>query len=88
LTNLPSCSTAFDALAVGHLRRADVGFDAELALHAIDDDFEVQLAHAGDDGLARLFVGAHAERRIFLRQAASAMPIFSWSALVFGSTAT
>ena len=26
--------------------------------------------------------GAHAERRIFLRQAASAMPIFSWSALV------
>jgi hypothetical protein len=30
----------------------DVGLDLELALHAVDDDLEVQLAHAGDDGLA------------------------------------
>jgi hypothetical protein len=43
--------------------------DAEFALHAVDDDLEVQLAHAGDDGLARFLVGAHAERRVFLRQA-------------------
>ena len=39
--------------------------DAKLALHAVDDDFQVQLAHAGDDGLARLFVGTHAEGRVF-----------------------
>ena len=29
----------------------------------------MQLAHAGDDRLLRLFVGAHPERRIFLREA-------------------
>ena len=31
---------------VGDLRLADAGFDAELALEAVDDDLEVQLAHA------------------------------------------
>jgi hypothetical protein len=57
---LPSTSDTglADGLAVGHLRLADVGFDAELALHAVDDDFQVQLAHARDDGLATFFVGA------------------------------
>jgi hypothetical protein len=68
---------AADGLAVGHLRLADVGLHLELALHAVDDDFEVQLAHAGDDGLAGLLVGVHAERRIFLRQALQRQPIFS-----------
>ena len=58
-----------DRLAIGHLRLADDGLDAELALHAVDDDFQVQLAHAGDDGLAGLLVGVDAERRVFLRQA-------------------
>ncbi len=58
-----------DRFAIRHLRRADVGLDAELALHPVDQDLEVQLAHAGDDRLARFFVGAHAERRVFLRQA-------------------
>ncbi len=66
---MPSDSTAgADGLAVSHLRLADVGFDLELALHAVDDDLEVQLAHAGDDGLAGFLVGVHAERRVFLRQ--------------------
>ena len=41
-----------DGLAIRHLRLADVGFDVELAHHAVDDDFEVQLAHAADDGLS------------------------------------
>lgn len=34
-----------DGLAVGDLRGADVGVDVELALEAVDDDLEVQLAH-------------------------------------------
>src|SRR3546814_8232916 len=38
-----------DGLAVRHLRLADGGVDLELAQHAVDDDLEVQLAHAGDD---------------------------------------
>src|SRR5215213_8404157 len=58
-----------DGLAVGDLRLADVGLDAELALHAVDDNFEVQLAHAGDDGLAGLLVGRDVEAGVFLRQA-------------------
>ena len=43
---------------VGDLRLADARLDAELALQAVDDDLEVQLAHAGDDDLAGLLVGA------------------------------
>ena len=68
---------AADRLAVGDLRLADVRLDLELALHAIDDDVEVQLAHAGNDGLAGFLVGADAERRVFLRERCSARPIFS-----------
>ena len=58
-----------DGLAVSDLGRADVGFHAEFALHAVDDDLQVQLAHARDDGLAGFLVRAHAERRVLLRQA-------------------
>src|SRR3989442_1114160 len=53
-------------LAVGHLRSADVGVDLELPLHALDQHFQVQLAHPGDDRLRRLGVAMNAERRIFL----------------------
>ena len=58
-----------DRLAVGDLRLADGGVDAELALHAVDEDLEVQLAHAGDDGLAGLLVGADAEGRVLVGRA-------------------
>ena len=58
-----------DRFAVGNLWLADGRFDAEFALHAVNDNFQVQLAHTTDDGLARLFVGLDAERRIFLCQA-------------------
>jgi hypothetical protein len=60
---------ALDGLAVGDLRAADVGLDLELALHAVDDDVEVQLAHAGDLGLAGLLVGLHLEGRVLLGEA-------------------
>src|SRR6202043_953354 len=43
-------------------------FDLILAHHAVDDDLEMQFAHAGNDGLARINVGSNAEGRIFLRQ--------------------
>ena len=59
-TNLPWIfSTGLrDRLAVGDLRPADVRVDVELALQAVDDDLEVELAHAGDQRLAGLLVGA------------------------------
>ena len=41
-----------DRLAVGDLGFADIRLDTEFAFHAIDDDFEVKLAHARNDGLA------------------------------------
>ena len=53
-------------LAIGNLGLAHVRLDLELAQQAVDDDLEVQLAHAGDDGLAGLVVGGHAERRVLL----------------------
>ncbi len=53
-------------LAISDLRRADIGLDLELTAHAIDDDVEMQLAHALDDGLAGLVIDRDAERRIFL----------------------
>ena len=56
-------------LAVGDLRAPDVRLDAELALHAVDQHLEVQLAHARDLGLAGLLVGAHLEGRVLLGEA-------------------
>ena len=57
-----------DGLTVGHLGLTDVGLHTEFALHAIHDDLKVQFTHAGDQGLARLFVGLDSERRVFLRK--------------------
>ena len=50
-----------DGLTVRDLGSADVGLDLELAEHAVDDDLEVELAHALDDGLVGLLVAAEAE---------------------------
>ena len=57
-----------DGFAVGDLGSADVGFDFELALEAVDDDFQVEFTHSRDDELTRLFVGEAAESGIFFRQ--------------------
>ena len=46
-----------DGLAVGNLRGAHVGLHLELTQQAVDDDLQMELAHARDDGLAGLFVG-------------------------------
>ena len=53
-------------LAIGDLRLAHVAVDLELAAETVDDDLEVQLAHAGDDGLAGLVVGVDLEGRVLL----------------------
>src|SRR5262249_15531769 len=68
LENLLARRGLRDRLAISNLRFAYVGFDAKLALHAIDDDFQVQLAHAGDNCLARFMISRNIERWIFLRQ--------------------
>src|SRR3546814_4067393 len=55
-----------DGLAVRHLRLADGGVDLELAQHEVYDYLEVQLAHAGADGLARVLVGPDLDRRVLM----------------------
>ena len=59
-----------NGLAVGHLRLANIGFDAKFAPHAVHDDFQMQLAHASQNRLARFLVGVHPEGRIFILEAA------------------
>ncbi len=54
-----------DRFLISDLRLAHVGADIEFAQQAIDDDFQMQLAHAGDNRLAGFFVGANFKRRIF-----------------------
>ena len=59
---------AGDCFAIRDLRFARVGVDFEFAEHAVANDFKMQLAHAGDDRLAGVFVRVNAERRIFFSQ--------------------
>ena len=68
LVRVDDVGRAGHGLAIGHLRRADIGVDLELALHAVDDDLEMELAHPLDDGLAALVIDRDAERRIFGRK--------------------
>ena len=75
-------------LPVGDLRTADVGLDLELPPHAVDQHLEVQLAHAGDDGLAGLLVGPTWKVGSSSARRWIAVPSFSWSLLVLGSIAT
>src|SRR5262249_25412290 len=51
---------------------AHVRVDVELPLEAVDNDLQVELAHAGDEGLAGLLVAADTEGRILLRKALQA----------------
>ena len=57
-----------DGFAVRHLRGADIGFNLELPQHAVHQDFQVELAHAGDHGLAGFLIGGDSEGGVFLGQ--------------------
>src|SRR4029077_7325512 len=54
--------------AVRHLGTSDVGLHVVFAQHAVDDDFQMQLAHAGNQGLPGTWFGGHGERGIFRRK--------------------
>ena len=53
---------------ISHLRSTYVGFHAKFTLHAINQNFQMQLTHTRNNGLICFFIGTHTERRIFLRQ--------------------
>ncbi|CAB4616573.1 unannotated protein [freshwater metagenome] len=58
-----------DRLAVSNLWLTNVGFNLELATHAVNEDVEVKLAHSGDDGLTGFFIGADLEGGVFFSKA-------------------
>ena len=53
-----------EGLAIGDLRLAHDAFDAELGAHAVERHFEVQLAHAAQDGLAGFAIRLQMQRGI------------------------
>src|SRR5215211_1733343 len=55
-----------DGLPVSDLRTANIRVNPELPQEPVDDDLQVQLAHARDDGLPGLLVAAHGEGRVLL----------------------
>ena len=58
-----------NGLPVGDLGRAGVDGHLKLADQPVEDDFEVQLAHAGQQGLAGFGVGLDNQGRVLGRQA-------------------
>ena len=55
-------------LAVADVRGADGDVGLVFALHPLDVNVEVQLAHAGDERLAGLGIGGDAEGGVFLHE--------------------
>ena len=55
-------------LAIRNLWLSDVRFDVEFALHAVNEDVEVQFTHSLDDGLTGLLVEFGAEGRVFFSE--------------------
>ena len=74
---------AGDRLAVGDLGRTDVGVDLEFTQHPIDDNFQVQFAHALDDRLSAFGIGRDPERGVFVGQAVKGGAHFFLVALGF-----
>src|SRR5690606_7749575 len=57
-----------EGFTISHLRSTNIGFHFEFALHAINQNVEVKLAHALDDRLTGFVVGGYLERGIFRSQ--------------------
>ena len=57
-----------NGLAVSNLGSANVGLDLELTEQTVNDDLQMELAHAGDDRLAGLLIGPGAEGRVFFSE--------------------
>src|SRR4030067_33764 len=57
-----------NGFAVGNTRLADIGLNAKLAQHAVNEDIKMQFTHSGNDYLARVFIRTNAEGWILFRQ--------------------
>ena len=88
LVGVDALDSGAEGLAEADAGLAHVGFHAELGAHAVDGDFQVQLAHALQDGLAGLVVHFESQGRVGLDHLVEAVDILSTSARVLGSTET
>ena len=59
-----------DTFAVSYLRFAGVGFDFMLSEQTVKNNFQMEFAHPGDNGLSGFFIAAHIECRVFFSKAA------------------
>ena len=57
-----------DSLLVSHLGSAHIGLHLELTEQTINNDLQMELAHASDDGLAGLLIGIGLEGGVLFRQ--------------------
>ena len=57
-----------DGFFVSHLGRADIGRDIIFLEYPVLDDFQMQFAHPGYDGLGRLLVCLDLEGRVIVGQ--------------------
>ncbi len=62
----------FDGLLVGHLRRGESNFHPKFLGQTADDDLEVELSQAGDNGLPGFRTPLQAESGIFLEKTGKA----------------
>ena len=54
-----------DGFLIGNLGSANVCFNLEFAKQAVNDNFQVQLTHTGDNGLAGFLISVGPEGRVF-----------------------
>ena len=57
-----------DSFLIGNLRFTDIRLNLKLTHQAVNDDFQMELTHAGDDGLTSFLVGVGSEGRVFFRE--------------------
>src|SRR3989344_7971677 len=60
-----SFSLAPNSFFVSHLGLAHVGFYVKLSFHSVNDNLQVKLAHAGNNGLQSFFIGFNPESWVF-----------------------
>ena len=67
---------ACDCLTIRDLRFTRIRVHLKLAEHPVANDFQMKLAHSGDDGLSGIFVGVNAKSGIFLGESLQRDPHF------------
>src|SRR3989344_1202615 len=65
-----------DSFTVSHLGRTDVSLNSKFTLHAVNNDFQMQLAHARDNGLAGFMIDLDPKCRVLFSQALQGDPHF------------